>query len=83
MLTERQKTAAALARELHKPGIDPLKSVFFRMIGRAQGNEIVNEGKEMPELARAYGLPEHSRDGALGFCQDHAQFVPLALRTVD
>jgi hypothetical protein len=40
--------------------IDPLKSVFFRMIGRAQGNEIVNEGKETPELARAYGLPEHS-----------------------
>lgn len=40
--------------------IDPLKSVFFRMIGRAQGNEIVNEGKETPELARAYGLPEQS-----------------------
>ena len=37
--------------------IDPLKSVFFRMIGRARGKEIVNEGKETPELARAYGLP--------------------------
>ena len=52
--------------------IDPLKSVFFRMIGRAQGNEIVNEGKETPELARAYGLPEHSSATVLDFCQDHA-----------
>ena len=40
--------------------IDPLKSVFFRMIGRTEGDEIVNEGKETPELARAYGLPEQS-----------------------
>ncbi len=40
--------------------IDPLKSVFFRMTGRKLGNEIVNEGKETPELARAYGLPENT-----------------------
>jgi hypothetical protein len=40
--------------------IDPMKQVFFRMIGRASGNDIVNEGKETPELARAYGLPENS-----------------------
>jgi hypothetical protein len=31
--------------------IDPLKSVFFRMIGRAQGDEIVNEGKA-PQVER-------------------------------
>jgi hypothetical protein len=41
--------------------IDPLKQVFFRMIGRLQGNDIVNEGKETPELARAYGLPGDSK----------------------
>jgi hypothetical protein len=40
--------------------MDPLKSVFFRMIGRADGDEIINEGKETPELARAYGLPENA-----------------------
>lgn len=40
--------------------MDPLKQVFFRMIGRQKGNEIVNEGRETPELARAYGLPEDS-----------------------
>jgi hypothetical protein len=38
--------------------IDPLKSVCFRMVGRAKGSEIVNEGVETPELARAYDLPE-------------------------
>jgi hypothetical protein len=38
--------------------IDTLKSVFFHMIGRQQGSEIVNDGKETPELARAYGSPE-------------------------
>jgi hypothetical protein len=41
--------------------IDPLKQVFFRMIGRAQGNSIINEGEETPELARAYGLPAESK----------------------
>jgi hypothetical protein len=41
--------------------IDPLKNVFFRMIGRKRGPEIVNEGPETPELARAYGLPTDSR----------------------
>jgi hypothetical protein len=41
--------------------IDPLKQVFFRMTGRLQGNDIVNEGKETPELARAYGLPGDSK----------------------
>jgi hypothetical protein len=35
--------------------MDPLKNVLFRLIGRARGNDIVNEGKETPELARAYG----------------------------
>jgi hypothetical protein len=40
--------------------VDPLKHVFFRMVGRAQGNDIINEGRETPELARAYGVPEDS-----------------------
>jgi hypothetical protein len=39
--------------------MDPLRSAFFRMIGRARGKDIVNEGRETPELARAYKLPEH------------------------
>lgn len=38
--------------------MDPLKQVFFRMIGCPRGNSFVNEGRETPELARAYGLPE-------------------------
>lgn len=37
--------------------IDPVKQVFFRMVGRARGNDIINEGKETRELAKAYGLP--------------------------
>jgi hypothetical protein len=41
--------------------MDPLRHVFFRMIGRARGNDIVNQGEETPELARAYGLPESPR----------------------
>ncbi len=40
--------------------IDPLKQVYFHMVGRARGNDIINEGKETPELARSYGLPEDS-----------------------
>jgi hypothetical protein len=40
--------------------MDPLRQVFFCMIGRARGNDIVNEGKETPELARAYGQREDS-----------------------
>ena len=40
--------------------MDPLKQVFFRMIGRADGKDIINEGKETPELAGAYGLPDDS-----------------------
>jgi hypothetical protein len=39
---------------------DPLKPVFFRMTKRAEGSEVVNEGNETPELARACGLPEDS-----------------------
>jgi hypothetical protein len=34
---------------------DPLNQIYFRMIGRAHGNEIVNEGKEPASLARLYG----------------------------
>jgi hypothetical protein len=30
--------------------------VLLRMIGRAQGNDMINEGRETPQLARAYGL---------------------------
>ncbi len=37
--------------------IDPLKQVYMHLIGRARGSDIVNEGQETPELARAYGLP--------------------------
>ena len=36
--------------------MDPMKQVFMRLLGRQKGNDIVNEGKETPELARAYGL---------------------------
>lgn len=34
---------------------DPLHQVYFQMIGRARGTEIVNEGREPPSLARVYG----------------------------
>lgn len=35
---------------------DPLHQVYFRMIGRARGDEIVNEGPEPEALARVYGM---------------------------
>lgn len=35
---------------------DPLHQVYFRMIGRARGDEIINEGPEPEELARVYGM---------------------------
>ena len=64
--------------------IYPLKQVFFWMVGRPQGNDIINEGKETPELARAYGLPANSDATVpLEFHRDHARFVPLDFRTID
>lgn len=35
---------------------DPQHQVYFRMMGRAHGGEIVNEGPEPDSLARVYGM---------------------------
>lgn len=35
---------------------DPLHQVYFQMIGRAHGDEIINEGPEPENLARVYGM---------------------------
>jgi hypothetical protein len=43
----------------YDPHIDAWQ--VFWMTGRLQGNDIVNEGKETPELARAYGLAGDSK----------------------
>ena len=48
--------------------IDPLKSVFFRMIGRAQNNEIVNEAKKrrnLHELTACLSIRARRCDGFL------------------
>jgi hypothetical protein len=39
----------------HVHWTDPMNQVYVPLIGRASGNEIVNEGKEPSSLARLYG----------------------------
>jgi hypothetical protein len=39
---------------------DPLRQVYFQMIGRSRGGEIVNEGREPESLARVYGAQSAS-----------------------
>jgi hypothetical protein len=39
---------------------DPLNQVHFPMVARTQGDEIVQEGKETPSLARVYGASADS-----------------------
>jgi hypothetical protein len=34
-----------------------MNQIYFPLIGRASGTEIVNEGKEPSSLARLYGAP--------------------------
>ncbi len=53
------------------------------MIGRAQGQDIINEGKETAELARAYGFTgRFERDRSLEVHRDYVRFIPLALPTL-
>ena len=65
---------------VYDPGIDawhilwsdPVRQYYARQIGRARGNDIVQEGKNDAGAIAALELHRH-----------HAEFVPLARRTLD
>jgi hypothetical protein len=44
---------------------DPMNQVYLSLTGRAHGQEIINEGKESPSLARLYGERDVARGATI------------------